>query len=290
MTGGRLRYLARMRRVLAYIDRHLDDGDCGLDALSEVAAFSPFHFHRQFTGFFGMPTHRYVQLVRLKRASYRLAFRRGASVTEVAMEAGYDAPDAFARAFRRHFGQRPSAFRRSPDWVPWHAAMGPLREARRVMTTYSLDDVTVTELQPVSVAVMTHHGPLVGLHDTIRRFIDWRQAAGLPPRISDTYNIFPCDPRTTPPAEYRLDLAAKTDREVEPNTAGVVAGLIPGGRRAVLRVTGDDLEPAALFLYRDWLPASGEVPGDFPLYARRLSFFPDVAEHEAVTELYLPLR
>ena len=66
--------------------------------------------------------------------------------------------------------------------------------------------------------------------------------------------------------------------------------MIPGGRCAVLRVVGgsDDLAPAALFLYRDWLPASGDEPRDFPLYCRRVTFFPDVPEHEAVTELYLP--
>jgi integrase len=36
----------------------------------------------------------------------------------------------------------------------------------------------------------------------------------------------------------------------------------------VLRVVGntDNLEPAALYLYRDWLPASGEEARDFPLY------------------------
>jgi AraC family transcriptional regulator len=60
----------------------------------------------------------------------------------------------------------------------------------------------------------------------------------------------------------------------------------------MLRVVGqaDDLEPAALFLYREWLPESGAEPGDFPLFARRVAFFPDVPEHEAVTELYLPLQ
>lgn len=286
--GAKGRYLARMRRVLDHIDRHLD-GDCGLDALSAVAAFSKHHFHRQFAGTFGLPAHRYVQLARLKRASYRLAFRR-MGVTEAALEAGYDAPDAFARAFRRRLGQRPSAFRRSPDWGAWHTAMGPLREARRMTTSYTPDQVTIIEQPPIPVAMMTHHGPLAGLHDTIRRFIDWRQRAGLPPRVSDTWNVFPSDHRTTAPEDFRLDLCAATDRPVEPNADGVTQGLIPGGRRAVLRVTGEDLEPAALFLYRDWLPASGERPGDFPLHARRLSFFPDVPEHEATTELHLLLR
>ena len=37
------------------------------------------------------------------------------------------------------------------------------------------------------------------------------------------------------------------------------AGVIPGGRCAELRYPGNtnNLEPAATYLYRDWLPASG---------------------------------
>jgi AraC family transcriptional regulator len=44
------------------------------------------------------------------------------------MDAGYDAPDAFARAFRQRFGQLPSSFRKSPDWEPWLAAFARQRE------------------------------------------------------------------------------------------------------------------------------------------------------------------
>src|SRR3982074_2918465 len=40
-------YHGRMQRVLDHIDQHLDD-DLGLEALSGVAAFSKYHFHRQF--------------------------------------------------------------------------------------------------------------------------------------------------------------------------------------------------------------------------------------------------
>lgn len=60
----------------------------------------------------------------------------------------------------------------------------------------------------------------------------------------------------------------------------------------MLRVVGssDDLRPAAQFLYHDWLPGSGDEPRDYPLYARRVKFFPDVPEHEAITDLYLPLE
>jgi AraC family transcriptional regulator len=78
---------------------------------------------------------------------------------------------------------------------------------------------------------------------------------------------------------------------LEPNTAGVESGVIPGGRCARLRITGssDDLETPVLYLYRDWLPGRGEEARDFPLYCERVRFFPDVPEHEAITDLYLPL-
>lgn len=285
-------YHDRMQRVLDHIDRHLDD-DLDLEAMSDVAAFSKYHFHRQFTATFGLSVHRYVQLARMKRASYRLAYD-AQSVTDIAMDAGYDAPDAFARAFRQRFGQSPSSFRKSPDWEPWLAAFGPLDNARSklMQTTFTPNDVTIRDVTTTPVAIMQHRGDPATIGATIQRFIAWRKASGLSRRTSPTFNVFHSDPRTTPPDEYRLDLCVGTDRAIEVNGEQIEAGTIPGGRCAVLRVVGntDNLEPAALYLYRDWLPASGEEAGDFPLYCQRLSFFPEVPEHEAVAELFLPLK
>ena len=41
---------------------------------------------------------------------------------------------------------------------------------------------------------------------------------------------------------------------------------------------------------RAGIAASGEEARDFPIYCQRLSFFPEVPEHEAVAELFLPLK
>lgn len=285
-------YQNRMRRVLDHIDAHLD-GDLGLAALSAVAAFSRHHFHRQFTATFGLPVSRYVQLLRLRRASYRLAFRPGESVTAVALDAGYEAPDAFARAFRQRIGQLPSAFRSSPDWAPWLAAFEPVHQARsRYMTTYTTADVTIRDFPATPVAVMEHRGAPELVHATVRRFIAWRRAAGLGRDKAATFTVFHDDPRTTAPDDFRIDLCAATARSIPVDAPGVSEGLIPGGRCAVLRVTGgaEDLEAPASFLYRDWLPASGEEVRDFPLFCQRIAMFPDVPEHEAITDLFLPLE
>ncbi|MBP2276575.1 MULTISPECIES: AraC family transcriptional regulator [Sphingomonas] len=286
-------YHSRIQRVLAYIDLHLDE-DVGLETLSAVAAFSPYHFHRQFSAIFGLSLHRYVQLARMKRASWRLAYRSADSVTEIALDAGYEAPDSFARAFRQRLGQAPTAFREDPDWAAWTAAMVPLAEARSLMMTqnFSIDDVVVQEQADIPVAFLSHKGAPERLGETIRRFIDWRKASGVRAATHATYTIFHNDPDGVAPEDYQVDLAAATDRTITAADGGIEAGLIPAGRCAVLRIVGgsDDLRPAAAFLYGTWLPASGEELRDFPLYAQRVRFFPDVPEHEAITDLFLPLQ
>ncbi|MEN2749066.1 AraC family transcriptional regulator [Sphingomonas sp. T9W2] len=289
MTPAQRNYHDRMRRALDHIERHLDD-ELDLATVSAVAAFSKYHFHRQFAACFGLSVHRYVQLARLKRASYRLAYRDADRITDVAIDAGYDAPDAFARAFRKRFGQSPSDFRSAPDWAQWRAALLPLDDLRN-RTMQHFAPVAIRDFPATPVAVLRHDGEMALIGDTIRRFIAWRRANRLSPADTPTFNIFHSDP-TDPAAEpVRIDLCVGTDRAF-PEGDGMTRSIIPAGRCAVLRVTGrsDDLEAAALHLYRDWLPDSGEELRDFPLFCQRVSFFPDVPEAEAITDLFLPLR
>lgn len=287
-------YHARMQRVLDHIDRHLD-GDLDLETVSRVAAFSKFHFHRQFLATFGLSVHRYVQLTRMKRASHGLAAKDAQSVTTIAMDVGYGAPDAFARAFRQRFGQSPSSFRKSPDWGAWLVALGPLDNARNTLMQiiFDQDDVTIREVPPAPVAIMEHRGDRAMLGDTFQRFRAWGRAVGLSPGTSPTFMVFRSEREPATPADYSMDICAGTDQPIKANDAQVKAGVIPGGRCAVLRYPGNtnNLEPAALYLYRDWLPASGEEARDFPIYCqRRLALIPEVPAHEVVVELFLPLK
>lgn len=294
MKAALAHYQARMQRVLDYIDQHLGD-DLDLDTVSGIAAFSKFHFHRQFTATFELSVHRYVQLARMKRASGRLASKDAESVTEIAMDAGYESPDAFARAFRKRLGQSPSEFRRSPDWAPWLAAFGPLEIARSKLmgTEYSDADVEIRDVMETRVAVLEHRGDRAGIPGTIETFIRWRKEKGLSPDNSSTFNVFRSERTPANPADYSMDLCVGTDMPITADDPVMKAGVIPGGRCAVLKVeaASHNLEPAALFLYRDWLPESGEEARDFPIYCQRhLTFQPEGPVHEVVAELFLPLK
>lgn len=159
--------------------------------------------------------------------------------------------------------------------------------------TYEPGDVTIRDMPPTPVAIMEHRGDRATLGETIERFIAWRKAAGLSPETSPTFNIFRSERLPDNPAEYSMDLCVGTDQPIDPDDTEMKAGIIPGGRCAVLRVVHNthNLEPAALYLYRNWLPESGEEVRDFPIYCQRhLSMLPNAQVHEVVVELFLPLK
>ncbi len=225
-------YRIRMTRVLHHIDANLDQ-PLDVEALSGVAAFSKFHFHRQFSALFGIGVAAYIQLMRLKRASQSLAYR-DTRVLDIALAAGFEGPEAFTRAFKRAIGQSPTQFRKGPDWTTWHDVFDRLSQIRSIHMPSDMPAVSFTDFPETRVAMLTHRGRPERIGDSIRDFIAWRKANGLPPSRSATFNILHSDPLGDADA-YRLDLCAATDRDVAPNDTGIGVSVIPGGRCAVLR-------------------------------------------------------
>lgn len=284
-------YRTRFQKVLEYIDAHLDD-DLSVERLGSVAAFSKYHFHRQFSEFLGIGVYKYVQLCRLKRAAHQLAFRSESSIIDIALASGYENPESFSRAFRNAIGQSPSEFRKQPQWDAWYTTYQPLRELRSNHMKPAKQEVRVVHFNETRVAAFEHRGDPKLIGDSVRKFIEWRKLNHLPPKISATFNIAYDDPDAVAPEDYRFDICATTDKEIAENEFGVVGKAIPGGRCAVLRHVGSDdtLADTVRYLYAEWLPQSGEELRDFPLFFQRVKFFPDVPENEAVIDVFLPLR
>ncbi len=67
-----------------------------VESLAAVAHLSPYHFHRIYRALTGESIAATVQRVRLARAAHRLT-GAGEPVSTVALEVGYDSPQAFAR-------------------------------------------------------------------------------------------------------------------------------------------------------------------------------------------------
>ncbi|MEJ8676800.1 AraC family transcriptional regulator [Chromobacterium amazonense] len=281
------RYARRFDKVLGYIASHLDQ-PLEVERLSRVAHFSVFHFHRQFSAYLGVSVARYILAQRLRRASYWLVFQPGAKITDIALDCGFDNPESFSRAFRQMLGQSPSEFRRCPDWSGWHARMTP-----PVSERMSSMEVRIVMVEPVMVAALEHLGPPEKVNDSALRFIEWRKESGLSPvASSQTYGIAYDNPETTEPEKFRFDICGSIDAPPPANAQGVVGKRIPGGRCAVVRHQGSHhkIGDSVWYLYREWLPGSGETPRDFPVYFHYLNLASDTPEHLLQTDIYLPLR
>lgn len=280
-------YASRFSLVLDFIDRHLDES-LPLERLSRVAHFSKFDFHHQFSAYVGMTPTRYVQLARLRRASYRLAFNALERVTDIALQAGFQHSESFSRAFKSAFGQSPREFRRNPDWSAWSAQF-------QLITPREIEvmQVKVVNVEPVRIAVLEHRGDPASLNESVQKFIAWRKESGLSPvATSQTYGIAYDDPDTTPKERFRYDICGSIAAPVPANRYGVTTKTLPGGRCAVVRHKGspDHISGSVYHLYRNWLPQSGEELRDFPVYFHYLNLKSDTPEHELLTDVHLPLR
>lgn len=279
-------YGAGIRAVVAYVCAHIEE-PLALERLAEVAGFSKFHFHRQFGAYTGLTVAEFVRRTRLKRASYQLAFDAGRPVIDIALDAGFAAPESFTRAFKETHGQTPSAFRREPQWRNWTSD-------RRLPTPTRSDSMNprIVNFAETRVAVLEHRGPPAELMASVGRFIAWRRACDdSPVATSRTFGIAYDDPDNTPPVEFRFDICGELAGPLQANASGVVEKRIPAGRCAVVRHLGstDAIGETVLPLYRNWLPASGERLRDFPLFFHYIERMPAVKEHEQVTDVYLPL-
>jgi AraC family transcriptional regulator len=116
-------------------------------------------------------------------------------------------------------------------------------------------------IEQVKIIEVPDHGDPALIGDSVRRFIKRREAAGLPPQSSATFNIFYGDPNNTLPAHFRVDLCAAIDHDAAPNDPRIVTKVIPGGSCAVLRHIGGDYTfgTALSHLCALWLPQSGRA-------------------------------
>jgi AraC family transcriptional regulator len=153
--------------------------------------------------------------------------------------------------------------------------------------------VNVVEFPETQIAYLSHIGSPDRVLDTAREFIEWRKETGLSPvKSSRSFGIPYGDPATVPPEKFRWDVCGSVQQEIPSNRYGVTNGVIPAGKCAVLRHKGshNELSQSVWFLIKNWLPNSGEVMRDHPVYFEYLNFIFEVDESELLTDIYLPLQ
>jgi AraC family transcriptional regulator len=275
---------ANEKRLLRVLD-HIHDnpaGDLSLDALSDVAAMSRFHWHRVFRAMTGETLAQAVRRIRMQRASYLLVMTDQPLVT-IATAVGMDSLPSFNRCFSDAFLMSPSAFRRRGELRPFARTEAPRRPP--------MHTVTIRSEAPIRLAALPHTGAYFEISRAFQKLSAVMASRDLFRNAGRMIAVFYDDPQSTPEAALRshagFEITGASDL-----SAPLEEVALPAGRQAVLTYKGPYAGLPAAYdeLFGVWLPASGEEPADSPSFEVYLNSPMDTAPEDLVTELHLPLK
>jgi AraC family transcriptional regulator len=277
-------YQESILRVMLFIQTRLDE-PLSLAEVADVAAFSPYHFHRLFTAYTGESLSAFVRRLRLERAANRLR-QTFDPITEIGLDAGYETPANFSKAFKQQFGQSPSAFREENhllDTAVFRQARTeePPKMSPKIMNLQPQTILFVRKTGPYSKASSAAFGALMHFAYQNKLINKSTQMIGI---SHDSPDITDAD-------KLRYDACLTLDQPIEPQGE---FGLqtIAGGRYACFVHKGpyEAFGETYRLIFGQWLAQSGKRLRDVPAFERYLNRDPGRTKPENLrTEIYIPL-
>jgi AraC family transcriptional regulator len=301
MPDQRTDYEARFHKVCEHIDRHLDEA-LDLNALAQVAHFSPYHFHRLFAAWMGETLGDYLRRRRVETAAMRLIAQPRLSVLQAALAVGFGSGEAFTRAFKLRFGAAPSAWRAqqrasylfkhgkhsNPDQLLGNfnqALACSVSDDKQALNTTQETRMTVTLIkrEAQTIAYLRHTGPYgaaVGAFwgEVVYPWMVTNNLLGCP-----RYGIGHDDPSITDPAQCRYDAGVEVP-EGASLSGNAMRTTIPGGRYASMHFKGtsEQIGDAWRQLLRDWLATSGMQLDARPSF----EYYPPGSQYDPITGVF----
>lgn len=276
---GLINYEARLRRVV----RHIHDNpaaDLSLDALSEVAAMSRFHWHRVFHAMTGETCAQAVRRIRAHRAAHWL-IQTDWPIAVIAARSGHRNVQSFARSFRSQFGVTPAAFRATG--VPGDFEL--LRKGH-----VNMADFEIREMPETRLFGLPHQGAYTDIGAAFQQVAAIFTARGLWAHARGMVAVYHCDPSSVPEAELRSHAGVVMNGDVA--LPEVLEELrLPAGEHAESSYKGPYAGLPAVWdaLYGRALPASGRLPADQPAFEVYLNDPTETAPEDLLTEVCVPL-
>jgi AraC family transcriptional regulator len=276
-------YIRRFARVIDYIYAHLDEVP-DLNTLAEVAALSPWHWHRIWQAVYGESVVGTVKRLRLQRAAADLS-HTDQPLDAIWPRAGYASLAAFSRAFRDAYGLPPAEYRKTGSHTRF--AQPAARTGDIVMRT-----VEIRRLEPAALAVIPHRGSYMEIGRAFETLFGTLAARDLLRPDPCMKGLFYSDPTSVPESELRSAAGILLSDPAFPVAPPLERAFLRGGDYAVLRHRGpySDMKAAYDWLYGEWLVQSGREAADAPVFEDYLNNPRQVAPTELLTDICLPLK
>lgn len=281
-------YCQQINQVIKAIIRAPGE-DWTTERLASLAGISAFHFHRVFRAVTGETMFAFLQRRRLLRA-IELMDEDCFTLTDIALECGFDSGSSLSRAFRKYLGCTPSEYRRR------HPPL--LLPPARVRTQDKLPlPVEIREAKRRPAIIVERRGMIENsferaaseafgvLAQELKRINGWSF-------VRERIGICPDEASLVPDAEARYQAGFVYDGELPAMQEEVQRIEIPAGRWVVGLHQGSYETLWQLWnrLYRNWLPASGLQLRDaapFEIYLNRPR---EVPPEKLKTQIWIPIE
>lgn len=269
--------------------------------------FRRFISNRIFAAHVGETLGSYLTRRRVEQAASRLASQPRLSVLNVALSVGFGSPEAFARAFKKHFGCSPSQWKERPAGAvaeedsklgqanrrPGQAnARGPGYTESMAQTLSSSPLRVAVQMRPaVRIAYLRYQGPF---GEPVGQF--WQEVVYSWMVSNDLlgaarFGISHDDPQVTAKGKCRYDAGVEVSRDFVPSQNAQIT-TISGGLYACTKFKGTSSEIMSTWerILREWLPASGYQLDARPYF----EYYPSDGEYDEKTgaftcELCIPI-
>jgi AraC family transcriptional regulator len=281
----------RVQQVMIDIDRHLDH-PWDLEAMAAVACLSPYHFHRVFQQCTGESPRQHLHRRRMEQAA-RCLCTTSARITDIALDVGYDSPNAFCKAFRKWSGRPPRRFRRRPVSMEGYASfrLGFPRPPRRPpdwrpeITMLPTRRMLFIEKRGFQDGSFYQVGQAAALE-----LRDHLLAAGVLQHVRAWLSTFPRRPQGITDTRVAIQVGVVLDRPMAV-TAPLQTRRFGGGRWAIFCHRGP-----YHFLFQSWnrayfgaLPALGLTPRDADPFEHYVDAGSDRPEAVLRTRIHVPI-
>jgi AraC family transcriptional regulator len=275
----------RLASVALFVRSHLDER-LTLESIASAAGLSPFHFHRVFRVAFGENLSAFVTRHRLQLAAHELRYS-ARSITEIALDCGYESPSAFGRAFARAFALSPSAYRAAGD-------VAPRVPASVVPFASDIVEPRIEEYVPREALALRHVGP----YDAVGAVMDRLYAIAVRRAFLPGARVLALSydsPDLEDHEALRLDACVTLTPDGDAAGArrdGLHDIVIPGGRYAVFRHRGpyQRITHAYDQIVASWVLTDRIELRDAPFINSYLSDPMRVAAPDLECELAIPIR
>ena len=219
MNSGKIanHNIVRLNKAIVFIENNLSE-KLSLEIISKEVNSSPFHFHRLFKIIVGETLQNFINRYRIEKAASILIHQKEKSITDVAINVGFDSLSSFSKSFKNFYGISPKKFK-TESVYKFSQINKTESKIGKVTVTFEqyicnlnntlnwLKMKTSPEIKKIprlDLAYISYKGKMEAIGSVYNRLVKWATPKGLINNETRMVTIYHDSPKITDPNNLRM--------------------------------------------------------------------------------------